>query len=228
MKTWLMSTLVRAPSWQTLGTVLVVLVAGSCGYYARAFREACPSKLSRQSIEPLEYFVSWKSFSEVDEAKATLQAAAEQFIQGLRTRPIAGVYNAANSSPVTPEAKAACFEKAIQAIEGEIKAFKGTEQEPLLAKELLWLLQRSGNYGRWLEVYLAVLYEHPTHRVVGDFAAQALHVGQITGREPEVQRAFEQLVNLPLEFEGKQQVLLAARSANQVAHHAQLTTKHPL
>lgn len=68
------------------------------------------------------------------------------------------------------------------------------------------MLKREGNYHRWLDVYLAALYAHPTNPLVGDFALRALDLSQRCRRETEVRRAFQFVQDMPLDFEAKQRV----------------------
>ena len=49
---------------------------------------------------------------------------------------------------------------------------------------------------RFLEVYLSVLYPHPTDELVGLFADKALRASRFLGREPEVLKAFEYVISI--------------------------------
>jgi hypothetical protein len=213
---------------RTIGAFLLALVAGAGGYYLHAFRADSVSTLPRQGVQAMECYFAWDSFSEVEEAKSLLKAAARQFIEELRTRPVVGVFTGAVDRPSTPEAKAAGFTKAVRAMEQTIAEFKDTEEELILVKEFLWLLQREENYDRWLDVYLAALYRHPTHPLVGDFAVRALHFSQVSGRETEVWRAFQHLNNIPLDFEAKRQVSVITPTGSHWAQNAGSANKTSL
>ena len=64
-------------------TVLVLLpvVAAGVGYYLGATRAQGISRLTAQAAVPLEYLVSAESFSEVDQARASLEALAAQRVE---------------------------------------------------------------------------------------------------------------------------------------------------
>jgi hypothetical protein len=206
----------RARLQLILGALFLTILAGAVGYYRGALRESSAARVSFQDVCSLDYFISWKSFSEIDGAKALLQAAAEQIIQAMQTRLVVGIVPVSN---VTKEIKAIHFGKAIGTMDREIEYFKGSAQELLLVKELLSLLHREGNYNRWLEVYLKALYEHPTDELVGECADQALHTSKLLERELEVRKAFQHVCDIPFDFEAKQKVLRVDACNNQLAQN---------
>lgn len=213
---------------QIICATVFAMAVGAVGYYLRAFQSDAANMLSRQSMESFDYYFTWDSFSQIEEAKSLLKAEAAQVIVELRTRPNVGAFTYSDSRSVTPEAKATGFAQAVKDMERAIAEFKGTEQELELVKDFLWLLQREENYNRWLDVYMTTLYEHPTHPLVGDFAGRALNFSREQGREKELKRAFQHLENIPLDFETKHQVSAALLAGKHWAQNAASKTKSSL
>jgi hypothetical protein len=201
------------------GAVLLVLLASGFGYYLRAFGEHAASTLSTQEIPAVGYFVSTQSFSEVGEAKALLEASAQQFIQELRERPGSGVLPLKAAFTSRADGVNLPYTRAVRDLESRIEEFRGTAQELLLSQEMLWLLWRESQYDRFIEVYLTNLYQHPTDRLVGRFAAKALRSCQIAGRENELLQAFHHVSSIPLDFEVKRQVIAAVEASRLVAQN---------
>lgn len=200
-----------------LAAVLLGCVAGGFGYYLRAFGEPTISTLAAREIPSVGYFVSTLTFSEVAEAKALLEASAEQIIQELRERPGAGVARVNASVIPRGEGSNSPYTRAVRDLESSIAEFKGTAQEIVLSQEMLWLLWRESQYDRFVEVYLNTLYEHPTAGLVGRFAGKALQSSRIVGREEEMLKAFRQVTSIPTEFVSKRQVIAALEATALVA-----------
>jgi hypothetical protein len=76
-------------------------------------------------------------------------------------------------------------------------------------QDLLWLLKYERLYDRWISTYLAALYAHPTHPIIGGLASEAWTIAASTGRTPEIESAFRHLMAIPLEFESKRLVKAA-------------------
>lgn len=203
------------PVSRWLGVLVIAWVAGSLGYHWRAIREQAEVFMPIHPNASLDYFLAWNSFDEVDGAKAILEASAQQFIAELRDRPVVGVFRTPDAQALAPEARARCFAQAVKAVEQEINQFKGTPQEPVLVREFLLLLKRGGLPGRWLDEYLAFLYQHPTDDLVGDWAPQAQAISRTLGRERDLQRAFEYLGANLLDGEPKRRVAQLSQPALQ-------------
>jgi len=197
-----------------LGAIVLAFAAGGFGYYLHAFRENSISSLSGRSIAALDYYVSWESFSEVDEAKALLQASAVQIIQEMREQPGLGVYQVKIGSASRHNIQ---LTRVIGNLEQKIEEFKGTQQELLLVQELLWILWREGKHNQLVEVYLSVSYQHPTQVLVGHFADKALRSSQMIGREQDLIKAFQHITDIPLDFRAKWQVKSVMEGNNLVA-----------
>ncbi len=202
---------------RVMAAVLMCLVAGTMGYYWRALHENSISKLSRRGVASLDYLVVAESFSEVENSKAVLQAAAEQIIMDIRTRPGVGTVPGDSPSRYKPEVLAESFAQARTDLENAIAEFRGSEQEMDLVQEMLWLVQRQGDYAHWTDVYLSALYAHPTHPMIGVFAERARRYSQLCGREKSMADAFQYLRNIPMDYDGKQKILATLDGLKMVA-----------
>ena len=69
--------------------LLLAIAAGSSGYFLRGLREDSVPILTTQRIAKLEYFLSEKSFSEVENARAVLQALSDRFLMEARVKRLA-------------------------------------------------------------------------------------------------------------------------------------------
>lgn len=215
-------------NYSLLRTLLLAVAAGSVGYYLHAFRENSTTSLSVQRVAALDYYVSWESFSEVDEAKALLQAAATQIIQDLREQPGVGVFQVHTGPPSQKEEEERQLNRALTDLKERIEEFKGTEQELYLVQELLWILWREARHEDFVENYLRVLYQHPCHVLVGHFADKALLSSQGIGREQEIVKAFRHVTSIPLDFRARHQVRSVLNGNNLMAQIARPLPKSSL
>jgi hypothetical protein len=103
--------------------------------------------------------------------------------------------------------------RAIDEVQKGIEEFKGTEQEMYLVQELLMLLKRQKFSERWLDVYLATLYEHPTHPLIGRNAKHAIALSDALGRQQELTQAFDFLSRIPSDRPAKEKVQAALQNA---------------
>jgi len=161
------------------------------------------------AIPPLEYFASASSFSEVEQARAQLQALARRHLYVLQLRQ-AELLHAVQSGDSGQRARAVAELQQLAAeFEQALDEFRGTGEEPLLTTGLLTLLASERAHARWLDVYLRLLYQQPTESVVGRLAGEAVAVARATGRLEEVLAALRHVTRIPLEFEGKRSVQAA-------------------
>jgi hypothetical protein len=176
------------------------VVVGCIAYLAGAMREQAISHLPVDATVALEYLVSSESFSEIEQARAILDALANRYV--LQSRML--IAREALAGRDTPEIRQPLASRpglsAIQVLEEAGAEFDGTGQELRLLPTLLNALKRERLHGRWIEVYLNAVYHHPTHRVVGDMADEALLLGRAIGREEEVIAALRHVSAIPLKF----------------------------
>ncbi|MCI0540812.1 MAG: hypothetical protein L0Z50_36900 [Verrucomicrobiales bacterium] len=186
-------------------------LSGVTGYLVHALRQDS-SEMRVSRVIPLDYFLETKSFSEIENTKALLEALAAHSISEMRTRSAARGH-------VRTDGLAAPALAALRDVEKRIEEFSGTEQELLLVKEQLILLFQAGLHDRWLDVYLATLYEHPTHDLVGRCAQRAVTVAREIGREDALMAGFRHISSIPLEFNSKP-IVQATVMQTTVARHS--------
>ncbi len=157
-------------------------------------------------IPPLEYFASAKSFSEVEQARAQLQALSSRYLFAVQVRQAVASRGSDASKVGGVSAGAVGVSQTVQELEEAIREFRGTGEEPGLTDGLLICLASERSYERWIDVYLDLLYRRPTEEVVGVLANAAVTAGQATGRLEEVLDGFRHVSSIPFDFEAKRRV----------------------
>lgn len=141
------------------------------------------------SMPPLETFMAERSFSETQNAKATLQALATVFLTEFRTRywsghrPSGAVLR--THDPIQPLSA----DEAVRELQTALREFEGTQQEILILSELLRVLRKEERFEAWLDIYLQSLYRYPTGRFVQDWAAEARSISECLDRADQLERA---------------------------------------
>ncbi len=182
------------------------VLAGGSGYLFGRLSPGSLSALTVQQMPPFEVYLSEHSFSEIENAKDKLQALCTEFLTAVRVSHDASAQSPAAVPAHSNSLYVVAPEKAIRELERGLEQFKGTEQETKLIHELLAVLNIQKIYGRWLDVYLAALYEHPTDDLIGQYAKDALAIANTLGRQAEVINAFALLRRIPLSFAAKMQI----------------------
>jgi len=179
---------------------LVSAITGSVGYCVRVMRETTATHLPRGATVSLDYLASAKSFSEVEHARAALDALAAQYVEQAQVL-IAQEFMSRNpnfgirqSSPERP------MIAAIEMLDEVIPEFKGTGVELQLLQPLLYALKQEGLYDRWLDVFLDALYRHPTDEKVSSLAEEAVVISQAVARERELTIGLRYLSGIPRNF----------------------------
>jgi hypothetical protein len=194
-------------------TVFGLALALAAGYGLRSLQQGRDLTLALQHIPPVEYYVSRESFSEVEQTKANLDALSCRFLTDWRVRNHPAVLAMSAATQAGRSVDSARSAGAIQELEQAIEEFKATEEELVLAQELLRMLKHERLYDRWLDLYLRALYEHPTDHMVGSGAQEAVAISQATGRQAEVRQALEHVTRIPFEFPAKARAAAALRMA---------------
>ena len=185
---------------------LVSAFTGWVGYYLGVMREASATHMPRNATVPLDDLVSAKSFSEVEHARAVLDALAMRYVeqaQGLITRQIMsrnasfGIRLSSAERPMVA---------AIKMLDEVIPEFRGTGVELQLLQPLLYALKQERFYDRWLDVYLDALYRHPTHEMVSSLTEDAVVISQAVGRERELTSGLRYVSGIPLDFPTKSRI----------------------
>jgi hypothetical protein len=173
--------------------VIVLIAAFGSGYGWRAWRTEATGARRAHNLDNPDSLVGIQSFSEIENAKALLNGLSFQFLAEMAMR------RAIIGQPLQ-------LSEAVADLRTGIKEFAGTEEELNLLRVELALLKEQRQYNRWLDIYLQALYEHPTSKLVGCLAEDAIAIGTATGRESEVMNALDHLVGIPLAFTAKEQV----------------------
>jgi hypothetical protein len=178
----------------------VALIA--LGFMVRGVLPSGKASHPQLLLPPLDHFLWWSSFSEVDQTRGLLQALclrsiAEARRKYLESRPTTGL-----DSPPRAGFSDATLSNAVEEIRRRMDEFQGTEQELVLGGELLRLLRRCGRDSEWLDVYLRMLYQHPNRDIVDWLRSRAIEVGEMTGRINEVRGALHHRGGIPSEYRG--------------------------
>lgn len=174
-----------------------LIVAGLLGFTAGLFWPLRPSGPEPQPTSGIDPRVAWRSFSEVDLARATLETIAQEYILQAQTKIARALLDRNSASNRTPAASQRDLLEAIERLEEALAEFRGTGLEPELMRPLLLALKHAGGYDRWLELYLEAAYRFPTHPLAADFRNEALRIGQSLGRQTELERALSYLQQVP-------------------------------
>ena len=173
----------------------------AAGYGFRRFQEDSCLTLPVNRFVSTEDYLSAQSFSEVDQAKLTLEALGSQALTEFRVKHNPSVLRMTRPTCTPPnEAQICC---GIQQLEREIQAFRGTEQQFVLTQELLYVLKHGKRYDLWLDVFLRTLYGHPTEKLINYSLRDAQTISQLLGREAEFHAALAHLGQIPFEFPAK-------------------------
>lgn len=179
------------------GLLLPALVVA--GY---AFRDAQHAGGSRFNpwIPPLEHFLSWESFSEVEQTRSLLRALCYRSIAQIRADYLAArldppTLTGSNEDPAARGLAAAATQ--LHALAAE---FAGTPEEPVVQQELLRVLHRSSRHDEWLDVFVRLVYTHPTHPIVTDSLPRAQSFARITERDAELLAALRHRGEIPQAF----------------------------
>jgi len=186
--------------------VLLPVVAGWVGYYLGAMREMSVTYMPRGATVALDHLVSAESFSEVEHARAVLDALAVRYVENAQCLIAQEVMSRnANSGVRKPGAERPIL-AAIRMLDEAIPEFRGTGVELRLLRPLLLALKQERFHDRWLDVYLDALYLHPTHELVGVLADEAVAISQAAGREQELAVGFRCLSGIPLDLLAKSRI----------------------
>lgn len=179
--------------------VLLSVGAGWVGYYAGAMREPVISTLPARGQVGLDYFLTVKSFSEVEQARAVLEALAARYVQQAQDLIAQEIMDRGGVTAATATGGERPIRAAIRLLEEGLVEFEGTGPQMRLLPTLLYALKREGLHDRWLELYLRLLYEHPTHELVAELAPEAVSLSRAVGREQELAAGFQHVCGVPFD-----------------------------
>lgn len=188
---------------RTICSLFLVVAGGVAGFFLGGLRGERANILAADKTPATEYFLSTASFSEVATARDMLAALSTRFLSESRVKYVFALQSAHTDGAASEPRPAPDFRAAIQDLERGVEEFAGTDHELLVTADLLWVLKHAKHHDRWLDLYLGVLYRHPTHWLVGSMAGDAAQIARLTGRELEVTRAFQHVRDIPISFEGR-------------------------
>lgn len=189
-----------------LGWLGAVAAAGVAGYGTRALYDPPVYNLKETQTAGLDYFFSPRSFSEVENAKAMLEAVCTRFTTEIRSQLYRCGLIACAAPDRSDELRERRLAAAIRTLEEGIEQFQGTGQEMVLTQDLLVVLKAQKLFDQWIHVYLNAVYRHPTDPSVARWTSEALTIGRAAGREGEILEALRHVAAIPLEFEVKHQI----------------------
>lgn len=146
---------------------------------------------ARETVPPTEYFNHARSFSELENARAELDATVLRTLFELRRQRVDQPWRTDGSAPGEG------LERVIEILRQSVEDLRGTEWELLVTRDLLVALKQSGRWQGWLDLYLETLYRRPASDVPSAFASEALRIGRHLGREEEAITALHYVLGNP-------------------------------
>lgn len=196
-------------------SVVLCVGLGSVGFALRGLAPLSTMVSLQRDVPRLEYFASAQSFSEVEQVRAQLEALSRRHLYMLQVRQVEALQGARAGGTGGKATGRDAVGQVVQELGQAIQEFQGTGEEAKLTNGLLILLASEGSYGRWLDVYLDLLYRRPTEDVVGRLTETAVVAGRETDRLDEVLRGFRHLAQIPMDFEGRRRAEAVLRDWEQ-------------
>jgi hypothetical protein len=185
--------------------VVVALVAGIGGYSVSEAKRAWGGGMRSEEVPAYDYFLRESSFSEVANARDTLQASASQLVVRLQQDGVAVARRSGEPNEGLGPKLRGDLGRVVSGLRSGIEEFRGTEQELFLIQHLLWTLHAKESSDEWLGVYLDILYRHPAADVVARNAAQALRIAGDSGALERLEQAIRFLESSPVDFSAKRE-----------------------
>jgi hypothetical protein len=176
---------------------LVSAVTGWVGYYVGVMWESSATHMPRGATVSLDYLASAKSFSEVEHARAVLDALAVRYVENAQGLIAQELMSRTANFGIEPSRSERPMLTAIKMLDEAIPEFRGTGVELRLLQPLLYALKQERLYDRWLDVYLDALYRHPAHEMVSALAEEAVVISRAAGRERELNSGLRYVGGIP-------------------------------
>jgi hypothetical protein len=196
---------------EACAATVVAIIAASSGYHIGAHNPGAQRPNPSHSIE---YYLHQRSFSEIENTKALLSALANRLLTEIRTEPVAPW---PDGSGEWTTVRRTDTDGMIRELRDAMAEFRGSNEEFLLAHNLLTLLRKNSRDAEWLEVYLDILYRNPTHPLIGHLAPVAHSVAGRMNRLDEIHAALRHVSEIPYDFEGKSRIV-AILAEDEVLH----------
>ena len=187
----------RSWGWRHVGLALGVVAAFAAGMVASDLRGLRTAGNLDREVPPVEEFLFWDSFSEVDQTRALLRALCLRSIAEIRVR-----YLERRGLPAADEAEQRRrvedgLTAALRETRDQIADFEGTAEEWLLHGELLRLLMRAERHGEWLDAYVDLVQRNPTDGQIEAQEPRAREMARQLGRGAELEPVLEHWAQLP-------------------------------
>ncbi|MCC6233086.1 MAG: hypothetical protein IT580_10615 [Verrucomicrobiales bacterium] len=183
--------------WRHVGGAVLVLAAFGAGMVVQDLRDLNPKDNLDRSVPPVEEFLSWDSFSEVEQTRALLRALCLRSIAEIRVGYLERRGNSAPEAVDHAQRVEQGLAAAIRETRDQIAEFEGTAEEWLLHGEMLRLLQRAERSEEWLDAYLDLVQRNPTDSLIENLELRAREVACRLGREAELEPVLAHWSQLP-------------------------------
>lgn len=140
---------------------------------------------------PDHVFSTPRSFSEVENARAQLTGLFRRDLYEWNKRWVAHLQLDSKDQKQEMELNL------IQELNRGMEEFHGTEPQFLYAERLLMVYSTQEKIDQWLDLYLSLIYQNPSHRIVTTHIQSAVKNAKIASREKEMLEAIEHLMNIP-------------------------------
>lgn len=188
-----------APWAGRVGAALLLAAVFAGGFLMRnATGQPAPDFWRR--VPPVDHFLWWESFSEVEQTRSLLDALCRHAIAEVRAKYLDNRMMPAPTTEASVRSAERSLANAIEEMDRRIEEFAGTEQRLVLQLERLRLLRRSGKEDAWLDGFLELFYQRPTNPLVLSLVDQALLSAKSLHREAELQAALENHHRIPHEL----------------------------
>lgn len=189
-----------------LHTLVLAVAAGAAGFGLRSLGPASTVSSARQEIPPLDYFASSGSFSEVEQTRTHLKALSSRYLYLAQVHQAEALQRCSTGPDTSALSTSQRFNPIVDDLQAGLREFRGTGEEAVLTQGLLNVLASEGDYARWTDVYLDLLYRRPTEEAVGRLASTAVAAGRAAGRLESVLEGFRHVGRIPFDFETKRRV----------------------
>ncbi len=182
-----------------LAALVLVLASAGGGFALRGTLPGSASMGERSVLPPAEYFAHPRSFSELENARAELDARALRLVFEVRahraeSQRLARVHDRSAPTRLATD---------VENLEQAARELRGTGWESVVVRDLFGALEESGRLDRWLDLYVETVLRQPTSPLAPAFASDALRIGRMTGRESELAGALELIVANPMAGENR-------------------------
>jgi hypothetical protein len=201
--------------------ICLCLVAAGSGYWFRGLKSSLPLGSGKTVYQAVQEPSAVESFSEVEITKSALDSLAYECIVEAFFRHEVSLRNFSPSGTNALTDRNQHVQQYLAELRECIVEFRGTEPEMRLVQKLLLTMKAEQLYGPWLDLYLDTLYRHPTHDLVGSFAAEAVCISGAVARQEELGVSFQHVLQIPFPFDAK---LRVTEAWNQLHHGSQLAS----